>query len=383
MAQAHIAAKRLYSQPYRSWIMALRAPFHLIYRKLLTRFYCSLQLSNDRVAKLPDKNRHATLEMRRLVGRKSHAFSMATSTQSVFKALEWQPGPNDVIVITAPKSGTTWLQHMLHLIKTGGDDVTFDDIYEVAPWIDFAWELGQELNADQRGNIRIFKSHGVLSRVHEGCKYVCVIRDPLKMLKSLYTFFLAKAENMTEMTSRTKQMVADVNTFYQSPVWTAGMSFSGGDSFFKHFVEFYKCRQCPTVSLLIFEDIQADLRGTIEQMCDFMDVPRSTTLVEKVAERASLEWMTAHSTKFDDHMIYDRQVSLGRWGYGRMAPASKVNLRLMSEEGKRKAEPSDETIQGLRADWKRLVTPETGFETYEEMVDALRKERAAGAFEGS
>uniref|UniRef100_A0A7S3C4D2 Sulfotransferase domain-containing protein n=1 Tax=Haptolina ericina TaxID=156174 RepID=A0A7S3C4D2_9EUKA len=270
------------------------------------------------------------------------------------------------------------MQHMLHLIKTGGDDVAFDDIDEVAPWIDFAWEVGQDLNADQSGGTRIFKSHGVLSRVHEGCKYVCIIRDPIKMLKSLYTFIYAKMIDHVS-SPMCMSLLADVNVFYHSKGWKTGMLFSGGDSFFKHYVEFYKCRHCPTLSFLTFEDIQADLRGTIKQMCDFVGVSPTAALVDKVAERTSLEWMTEHSAKFDDHMLYERQVRLGRWGFQLNPPTSKVNLRPKSLEGKRNSELSDETIAGLRADWKRLVTPETGFETYEDMAAALRKERAVGA----
>lgn len=38
------------------------------------------------------------------------------------------------------------------------------------PWIDFAWEINQDLNDDQIAEPRLFKSHARLSAVQEGCK---------------------------------------------------------------------------------------------------------------------------------------------------------------------------------------------------------------------
>lgn len=370
-APEKVAFKQLYPAP----IMILRFPFHLIVRKLLAKFYCTLRLTDDEIAALPEPNGRATLEMRTLVGRKPHAFALPCCMYGTLQALKWRPRPSDIIVLTAPKTGTSWLQHMLHLIKTGGDDVAFDDVYEVAPWIDFAWEMGQDLDADQRGGTRVFKSHGIISRVHEGCKYVVTIRNPVAMLKSLYLFAASKDEAAPFIGSL---FLSDINVFYKCPLWQDGLDMSGGESFFRSYVEFYKCRHCPTVCLLIFEQMQKDLRGTITKMCDFMGVAPTPSLIDKVAEKSSLQWMTAHASKFDDHMIYDKQVELGRYSFMLNPPASKVLLKPTTADARSKAEPNAKTLQALRADWKRYVTPETGFETYEDMVEALQKERAAG-----
>ena len=53
--------------------------------------------------------------------------------------------------------------------------LTFNDfritlLTQVMPWIDFAWEINQNLNDDQIANPRLFKSHARLSAVQEGCK---------------------------------------------------------------------------------------------------------------------------------------------------------------------------------------------------------------------
>lgn len=77
--------------------------------------------------------------------------------------------PNDVIISPFAKCGTTWLQQIVHSLRTGGD-MDFDDIYEVVPFIDIALELGIDLNAEQKANPRVFKSHHTWDEVPKGCR---------------------------------------------------------------------------------------------------------------------------------------------------------------------------------------------------------------------
>ena len=77
------------------------------------------------------------------------------SEEEAYRA--FQPRPTDVIISPFAKCGTTWLQQIVHSLRTGGD-MDFEDIYEVVPWIDVALDLGIDLDADQRANPRAFKS---------------------------------------------------------------------------------------------------------------------------------------------------------------------------------------------------------------------------------
>ena len=97
----------------------------------------------------------------------------------------WVPRSSDVIITTAPKTGTTWLQMTCHQLRTGGD-LGFEEICQVVPWIKKAYECGQDLNGDQKANPRVYKAHQRLSCIHEGCKYITTIRDPISATISWY-----------------------------------------------------------------------------------------------------------------------------------------------------------------------------------------------------
>ena len=60
--------------------------------------------------------------------------------------LAFKPRPSDVIITPFGKCGTTWLQQMVHSLRSGGD-LDFDDISRVVPWIETAYGLGLDLDA--------------------------------------------------------------------------------------------------------------------------------------------------------------------------------------------------------------------------------------------
>ena len=98
----------------------------------------------------------------------------------------------DVVVLSFPKTGTTWLQNVCEQLRTGAAGYTFDDITERHPWFEFAYDLGQDLDDDQVATPRIFKSHQLPSAVNTGGKLMCIVRDPAATLLSWFAFQKAK-----------------------------------------------------------------------------------------------------------------------------------------------------------------------------------------------
>src|SRR3954454_13692140 len=102
--------------------------------------------------------------------------------------LHFVPRPSDVIVAPFAKCGTTWLQQIVHSLRTGGD-LDFDDISRVVPWIETAHDLGLDLDAEQRAEPRVFKSHLAWTEVRKGARYLVSLRDPRDALGAVHRFF--------------------------------------------------------------------------------------------------------------------------------------------------------------------------------------------------
>ena len=99
------------------------------------------------------------------------------SPEGYAAGLTFTPRPTDVVIAPFAKCGTTWLQQMVHSLRTGGD-VDFDDISRVVPWIETAYDLGLDLDAPQRAEPRAYKSHLAWDVVPKGARYVVAVRDP-------------------------------------------------------------------------------------------------------------------------------------------------------------------------------------------------------------
>ena len=105
---------------------------------------------------------------------------------------DFSPLDGDVIVATPPKSGTTLLLQMLHVLRSGGD-TSFDEINkDCIPCLEMAFDAGVSLDLDQRYAPRMFKTHAWLPNMpgndNPAVKVVCVIRDPVKAAISFYHF---------------------------------------------------------------------------------------------------------------------------------------------------------------------------------------------------
>ena len=94
---------------------------------------------------------------------KLHQQSQRLIGNSIKHGLAFQPQPSDVFIAPFGQCGTTWLQQIVHGLKSGGD-MSFSEITEVIPWLEMAQLIGLDLQAPQPGPFRAYKSHLSWSR---------------------------------------------------------------------------------------------------------------------------------------------------------------------------------------------------------------------------
>jgi hypothetical protein len=267
----------------------------------------------------------------------------------------FQPRPDDVIIATYPKCGTTWMQQIVHGLRTGGD-MGFEEITEVTPWIEVAGDLGWDLDADQRAKPRAFKSHQDGDSVPAGCRYIVVLRDPRDALVSFYHFmdgwFLEPgAVSLDEFT---RDMIEQGSRSGQ--YWT-------------HLVSWWRRRHESQVLLSTFEDMKRHLEGEVRRVAAFLDIDHPWP-IDIAARQASFDFMKAHEAQFDDHLTAEARNAA--CGLPEDARSTKVRA---GRVGEARQAFSPETAALLDASWREVVEPATGCADYAALLATWRAER--------
>ncbi len=272
----------------------------------------------------------------------------------------FKPRPSDVIISPAGKSGTTWLQQMVHSIRTGGRHTAYEDIYEVVPWIDMATRLGLDLDADQPAEPRAFKSHRTWDDVPQGCRYIVSFRDPKDVAVSTYRFF--EGWLMEPDAIELEHFVATLfdDTEREGSYW-------------HHTTSWLTQRDNPDVLLLTFDDMKQDLPGVVRRVAAFLGTPLGDDEFARAVELSGFAYMSANPGPFQDPW-------LSAWTREHLdldhddAASSKVRV---GEVGANRRELEPATAARIDGLWAAKVGAEAGVMTYEDLVDELRVARAA------
>ena len=220
-----------------------------------------------------------------------------TSNSDKFKAAAFEgftPRPNDVLVSTYPKSGTTWALHMAYEIGYLGDG-DYAHSYDVFSWPDNLVPLENnpplsDLSylADSPTGLRVIKTHleAPFVPVADG-KHISVIRDPKDIIVSMMHFENGFNEILFGGSIPVQAFVDSFQTdkfIYQS--WPMFID------------SWWSLRDRDNVLVLTYESMKADLVGTIGKMARFLEIELNEAQLAKVAEKSSYGWMKANDHKY-------------------------------------------------------------------------------------
>ncbi|MBE9540484.1 MAG: sulfotransferase domain-containing protein [Proteobacteria bacterium] len=255
----------------------------------------------------------------------------------------------DVVITPFAKCGTTWLQQIVHTLRTRGD-MDFDDISRVVPWIEASPALGIDLNGPQKAEPRAFKSHLDADAVPRGGKYINAIRSPGDALFSMHKFmegwFLEPG-------------AVSVDEFARQQFITTG-------AYWEHLLSWWHRRKDADVLYLVYEHMREDLPGTIRQVAEFIDIPLDDELMVITEEHASLDFMLKHKNRFDDCLL--RTFSEEKSGLPKGSDSSKVRV---GQVGSGKKGISQAVQDELDEVWRREVTESIAYESYDDLIGSL------------
>lgn len=223
----------------------------------------------------------------------------------------WQgiaPRPDDIILSTSPKSGTTWTQRILAMLILGSTDLP-DSLFRLSPWIDARFMASRQdvlAQAEAQTHRRFLKSHLPLDGLPywRDVKYIYVGRDGRDAFMSLWNHYrnykpviyalLSGGENYSGPPM--PPCPADVRDFWR--MWTERGSFPWEldgypfSSHLSHFRSFWEMRHAPNVLLLHYNDLKRDLRTEMERIAAFIGVDVAGEAWPRFLDAASFEAMS-------------------------------------------------------------------------------------------
>ena len=242
------------------------------------------------------------------------------------------------------------MQQIVHGLRTRGS-MDFDEISRVVPWINMAHDLGIDIEAPQVADPRAFKTHSLLSEVPKGGKYIVIVRDPCDTLVSDYHFL--------------GEMFFDKDSVSLEEF--AREDFIPSRGINKHILALWDRRNDPDVLPLCYENMKADLPGTIERVAAFIGIPLDDELRQIVVRQSDIKFMQAHKEQFEDHLVRK-----ARSAAMRLPLDGQLNKVRNGQVGESKQLVPDEIRKELDGVWQEDITAKIGLTSYEN----LRKELA-------
>jgi hypothetical protein len=219
--------------------------------------------------------------------------------------------PDDILISTPPKCGTTWTQMMCALLIF--QTTTFDQPLDLlSPWVDMLTRDRDSVMAELEAQThrRFIKSHTPLDGLpfDERVTYICVSRDPRDVALS-WDNHMANMDIMKLLAAREAAVglddvadllaqgppvrpEAEIDRFWawideESPaIGTASL-----EGTLHHLQTFWEVRDEPNVVLLRYEDMQADLEGQMRGLGERLGIDVAPERWPELVEAATFERM--------------------------------------------------------------------------------------------
>ncbi|KAJ1083867.1 hypothetical protein NDU88_004022 [Pleurodeles waltl] len=193
---------------------------------------------------------------------------------------------DDIVIVTYPKSGTTWMQEVLTLIYSKGDAILAKTIpnWVRAPWLEHTYF--RDVLTDDEGP-RFITSHlqyDILGPAlkRSKAKVIYVTRNPKDVAVSFYHF-----HKMANFLPDPGSFEEFLNKFLEGTVHFG--------SWFEHVKGWWSHREEMELLHMSYEDMKKDLRNSIDRVCEFLGCPMYPEELEGVEQHCTFTTMSKNS----------------------------------------------------------------------------------------
>ncbi len=228
---------------------------------------------------------------------------------------EFRVRPDDIFISTYPRSGTTWVQYMLHLLTRQGQEAEFEHLSQVCPWFERSLAVGASRAADFEAlpSPRVFKSHLPRGWLPGGARYLYVEREATDVAVSYFHFYRSHLGYAGDMDSFLRRFVRGE---LQYRAW------------FDHVAGWRRRADNPSVCLLRYEELLAHPGAALERVAAFLDLPLSRELRAMILERCAFDAMKAQEQRFDFATEFLLQRGTRRGAFLRRGEAGQGGLEI-------------------------------------------------------
>ncbi|XP_047465876.1 sulfotransferase 2A1-like [Mugil cephalus] len=185
--------------------------------------------------------------------------------------------PDDIIIVTYPKSGTTWMQEILPLIISRGDTTSIETLpnWDRVPWLEE--QRAVVLNLDERPSPRLFATHFQYNMMPPSFfeakpKVIYVMRNPKDVFTSSFHFY-----GMASFLVNPGSQGEFLHKFLDGKVMFG--------TWFDHVKGWLNAEDKEHIMYLAYEEMITDLKDSVSRISRFLGKPLDAEVVEKIADR--------------------------------------------------------------------------------------------------
>ena len=223
----------------------------------------------------------------------------------------YRPRSSDVIISTASKSGTTWMQRIMSLLVFGPGDLP-DSLLRISACLDqwFQGDLDEEIaRIEAQEHRRFLKAHLPLDGLpyFPEIRYINVGRDTRDVFMSVWNHYGSYTEAMLERLSQSPTgeplppCPENVRDFWR--LWMTTGTYPWEDDGYPfgspnaHATSFWEHRHLPNILMVHYNDMKADLEGEMRRVAAFCGIEVPDEAWPAIVEGARFETMKRDAAK--------------------------------------------------------------------------------------